>query len=481
MSSRRTNFGQNVAIEPSLLVTPIDTNEVLACLRTHRDRQIRVLGSLHSWSEAAKPDDVALDLQHFDQIALGSSGDATGGQYVEVGAGCTVARVLDYLHRHGRYTLPVYGVVATQTVAGAVSTATHGSGRPSMSHYVLAASVAAYDAGSREPRVFRWESGDELSAVRCGLGCTGVLLSIRLRIEPDFQIEERGQWYERLDALLAETEHYPRSQFYLMPWSWKWYAQLRRPVSADAARAPGIVARVLRLFRLVIIDVFMHGVISALANSPRKRRHIPWLFQRVLPLLAPSGVRVIDDSRRLLTVRHDLFTHVECEIFVPEAHLLRAAALVEWALRCCGGEGQPPNHQEIATFFGLEATGAIDSLKGLYLHDYLVTFRRVLRDDTMISMTSGENETWYAISLITYQRDLAPFHRLTRLLAGTMTRVLGARTHWGKLCPLETDEIAAVYPRLQEFRAHCAAVDPSQMFVNQFARRALGFPPPPQR
>jgi hypothetical protein len=480
MSSRRTNFGRNVAIEPSLLVTPVDTNEVLACLRTHRDRQIRVLGSLHSWSEAAKPDDVALDLRHFDQISL-CSDDADSGPSVEVGAGCTVARVLDYLRRHGRFTLPVYGVVATQTIAGAISTATHGSGRPSMSHYVLAASVAAYDAGAREPQVFRWESGDQLSAVRCGLGCTGVLLSIRLRIEPDFQIEERGQWYEGLDALLAEAKHYPRSQFYLMPWSWQWYAQLRRPVSADAARAPGIVALVLRPFRLVVIDVLMHSLISALANSPRRRRHIPWLFRRVLPLMAPSGVRVIDDSRRLLTVRHDLFTHVECEIFVPEAHLSHSAALVEWALRCCGGEAQPPNHQEIADYFGLEASAAIDPLRGQYRHDYLVTFRRVLRDETMISMTSGESGAWYAISLITYQRDLAPFHRLTRFLAGTMARALGARPHWGKLCPLQTDEIAAVYPRLPEFRAHCASVDPAQVFVNDFARRVLGFHPPSQR
>jgi L-gulonolactone oxidase len=144
-------------------------------------------------------------------------------------------------------------------------------------------------------------------------------------------------------------------------------------------------------------------------------------------------------------------------------------------LRCCGGEAHPANEDAVTAYFGRHVTEEAHALGGLYLHDFPVTFRRVLRDDTMISMTSGDAAAWYAISLITYQRDLAPFLRLTRLLARTAARALGARPHWGKICPLQTDEIAALYPRLEQFRAHCASVDPSQVFVNDFARSALGF------
>ena len=76
----------------------------------------------------------------------------------------------------------------------------------------------------------------------------------------------------------------------------------------------------------------------------------------------------------------------------------------------------------------------------------------------------------YAISLITYQRDLVPFLRMVRFVASTMGRAYRARPHWG-ICPLTTAEVAALYPALHQFRAHCQSVDPAQVFVNDFARR----------
>ena len=471
----RTNFGQNVRIEPGPVVTPTTEPEVLAAMRRYRGRRIRVLGSLHSWSEAAAPDDIAFDLRHFNEIKSLAAGP-NGVAYVEVGAGCTVERLLDYLHVNGRYTLPVYGVIGKQTVAGAISTGTHGSGRSSMSHYVTGISAAVYDEKGN-PIVQHWTGGDSLEAARCGLGCTGVILSVRLQVEPDFQIEERSEWFDRLDPLLAEALAYPRTQFYLIPWEWRWYAQLRRPVAPDAARPPGILARVLRVFRFIVVDILLNGTIRFLAATPRRRRYLPWLFQRVVPRLAPPGVRVTDDSRRLLTVRHDLFTHVECEIFVPAANLSAAATLVEWALRCCGGEETPPGTDAVDQRFGADLLAEIDPLRGEHIHDYPITFRRVLRDDTLISMTSGDTEEWYAISLITHRPDLTAFLRLVRLLSKTMARTLGGRPHWGKLCLLQTGEVAALYPRMSQFRAHCASIDPAQTFVNDYARLNVGFKP----
>jgi hypothetical protein len=478
VSIRLGNFGRNVNIEPRLLAIPKDRNAVLAVLEQHRGRKIRALGSLHSWSEVVRPDDVAVDVRHLADIAVVT--DAGDGRvYADIGAGCTVDRVLDYLCRQG-YTLPVFGIVGKQTIAGAISTATHGSGRSSMSHYVTAVTVAAYDGASRAPRIFEWTEGDALRAGRCGLGCTGVLLSVRMRVEPDYQIEERTQWFDHLDELLSAARDYPRHQFYLMPWCWKWYAQLRREVSEDTAGWPAIVmAFVLRAFRLVVIDVALNGAIRGLTATPGSLRIVPWIFRRVLPLLAPSGIRVTDRSRKLLTMRHHLYRHFECELFVPASQLTHAAAFVEWVLRCSGGEPRPLPEEIASDDFGCKVTHDIDQLRGLYLHDYPLTCRRVLCDDTLISMTSGdEGEEWYAISLITYQRQLAPFLRVARFLAVTMAHAYCARPHWGKICPLTAEELAKLYPGLRQFRAHCESVDPSHSFVNEFACLALGFERP---
>lgn len=473
MSARSTNFGRNVAIEARAVFVPKTEDDVLRLLREHRDRELRVLGSLHSWSEAALPGDVALDLRHFNNIELGTDAE-NGGAWAEVGSGCTIDRRLDYLRQDGRYTLPVYGIIGKQTIGGAISTATHGSGRSSMSHYVVAASVAAFD-DKFNAQLYRWEEGTQLAAVRCGLGCTGVILSVRLQLERDFEIEECGQWFDELEPLLKVARDHPRTQFYLMPWSWRWYAQLRRPVDPAVARVPGLAARILRLFRLVVIDVLLNGAIRYFASTARRRQHLPWLFKNVMPLLAPPGIRVVDESRRLLTMRHDLWTHVECEIFVPADALPVAASLVEWALRCCAGEKRPSTTDIVVDHFGAGILSEIAELRGEYVHDYVITFRRVLADDTLISMTSGDIDEWYAISLITYQPELTPFLRVSRFLAKTMARTLAARPHWGKIFPLHTEETAALYPRLPEFRQFCASVDPRQVFVNDFARLMLGF------
>src|SRR5205823_1500997 len=104
---------------------------------------------------------------------------------------------------------------------------------------------------------------------------------------------------------------------------------------------------------------------------------------------------------------------------------------------------------------------------------YAVTFRKVLPDDALISMTSGADEPWYAISFITYVDPREAFFVLASFLARSMNRLFGARPHWGKYFPLNGADVERSYSRLAEFRAVCHAVDPNGVFRNEFAERVL--------
>src|SRR5262245_19458663 len=112
-----TNFGRNVRFEPGRVVTPRDEDDVLAALERYRSEKVRTVGSLHSWSEAPVCPGVMLVLSDLDDVALKK--EPNGVAYAEIGAGCTVDRALDYLHTRG-YTLPTYGIVGKQTIAGAI-------------------------------------------------------------------------------------------------------------------------------------------------------------------------------------------------------------------------------------------------------------------------------------------------------------------------------------------------------------------------
>ena len=467
------NFGRNVRFQPRHLLVPTDKNAVLAFLEQYRGHRIRAIGRLHSWSEVSAGQDVVLDLRHLDNVALEVQED--GSVYAEIEAGCTIDGVLAYLRSHGGYTLPACAIIGKQSMAGAIATATHGAGRASLSHYVSRICVAAYDREGKA-RMYEWDDGDELRAARCGLGCSGIVLSVRMRVEPDYLVEENTQWFERIEQVVSQESSYPRQQFYLVPWNWGWYAQLRRPVALRAGAGPGIAARLHRALRRVGVDMALNGAVRVLSGPLRSPSGIRWFYRRVFPLVAQSGMHVIDHSSQILKMRHDLYTHVEMELFVPRQHVIHSAAFVEWMLRCCGGESRQRPEVLLDDDLGPNVAAEVEALKGSYVHDYVITFRQVLRDDTLISMTSGdEADAWYAISLITYQRKITAFSGMASVMARAMASAYHARPHWGKICPLETEAIAALYPSLPRFRAHCASVDPQQVFVSDFVRRALGF------
>jgi FAD/FMN-containing dehydrogenase len=356
------NFGKTVRFQPRQILAPRDNNAVLTCLEQRPGEKIRAIGRLHSWSEAAVTSGIALDLRHLDAITVGQDDHAQ--PVAIVGAGCTIGRVLERLGKQG-YTLPTLGMITAQTVAGAIATATHGSGRSSLSHYVRAITVAAYDAATGAPRLFRWDDGDALRAARCGLGCAGIVLSVEIAVVPRYLIEERTGWFDRIDDALAQEAAFPLQQFYLVPWTWRWFAQARREHALALGEHPGLSARAMRLFRLAGVDVTMNGAVRLLSQTARSNVGVRQYFRHVFPAVARAGLTVVDESHHLLTMRHDLYRYVETEIFVPARHVRQAALFVEWVLRRGGGESPPLPQLLKADMFGDDLNGGLRPSRGL--------------------------------------------------------------------------------------------------------------------
>jgi hypothetical protein len=88
-------------------------------------------------------------------------------------------------------------------------------------------------------------------------------------------------------------------------------------------------------------------------------------------------------------------------------------------------------------------------------------------------MSSGDGDTYYAISLITYSEPRDNFLALATFLARSMNRLYQARLHWGKWFPLGVQEMECVYPKLAEFRQICERFDPKGVFRNEFSERVL--------
>jgi FAD/FMN-containing dehydrogenase len=457
-----TNFGRNLTFRPAAVYTPRSEAEVLDILRTHRGRRIRAVGRLHSWSAAPVADDVLLDLRHLNDVRIHADGETP---WVEVGAGCQVKRLVAELGRRG-YTLPSLGLIDEQTVAGATATGTHGSGRHSLSHYVRAVRLAGYDNG--EPVIREITEGADLWAARCSLGCLGIATAVRLPIRRQYRIEEHFRRYDRLEHLLEAEGKYPLQQFFLVPWRWDFFAQHRRETTDPPSRSTLLY----RLFWLAGMDTALHLIIRALARSlpPAWTRRF---FRHVLPRLVPMGWTVADRSDRQLTMQHELFRHIEIEIFVTRSRLAAAVPFVIWLLRHLGGEAvEPP--PTVRERLGPERWAKLEALRGCHVHHYPICGRTVSPDDTLISMASGD-EAAYALSFISYARPDGRdgFFRFAQALAESTAALFDARPHWGKVCPLPPAELARLYPGLTEFEAVRRRLDPTGVFRGEWMGSVL--------
>ena len=461
------NFGRNVSFRPRHVFRPKNETEVLQILRDNAGAQIRVGGSLHAWSDSIVSKDIYLELQHLDSIEITRTGNDTS---VTVGAGVKVKTLIQRLNQDG-LTMCSLGLIQQQTIVGATSTGTHGSGKSSMSHYIEELRIATYDSETGEPIIRTISGGDELRAARCAVGSLGVILSVKLRCRPQYFVLETANRYDNLEEVIAKEEEFPLQQFFYIPWMWSYFGQHRKEV--DQARSWH--APLYRTHWFLGTDIGLHLIVILLVRILNSRKWIKWFYKKVFAKLIVRNWRVVDRSDRNLTMEHQLFRHVEIELFVTQEKLPAMMQLVTEVLRVAGESDHAPSQETLAEVERIGMADELKSLAGNYCHHYPICIRKVLPDDTMISMATG-NDTVYAISLITYERgeQREGFFEFARFIGKSAARLFRARPHWGKVNPLGHADIERLYPELPEFHRIRESFDRDGVFSNNWLKAAWG-------
>jgi len=464
--SEVSNFGNNVRFRPASHVSPKDEAELINVLQSNRAGRIRVMGSKHAWSHAIETDGVLLDMRHFSSIQIH---ERNGQPFVTVGAGCQIKTLLAALNERG-LTMPSVGLITEQTIAGATATGTHGSGKHSLSHYVHAVRIACFDATGVFAQIVDITEGDDLKAARCSLGCMGVVVEITLPCIPQYFVEEKLTPKTTIEDVLALESESPLQQFFLLPHAWTFFAQQRK-VALKPSRSGG--AALYRIYWFLTLDLGLHLLILLFGVWLRSRRLVHFLFHTVVPGCIFPRWATSDRSDRQLVMEHELFRHLEEEIFVRRSMVIDASHFVTDILKLADDSKHALSSSTLSQLKSIDALQDAQSLGGCLTHHYPICFRRILPDDTLISMASGSGEDWYSISLLTYAEPRDDFFRVARFLAETMILLFHARLHWGKWCPVTSDQIEPQYPELPTFRTICRRFDPNGVFRNAFVSETL--------
>ncbi|MBV9661680.1 MAG: FAD-binding protein, partial [Acidimicrobiales bacterium] len=207
----------NVTIE-----RPRSTEEVAAVVANaaEQGRRVKAVGAGHSFSGIARPEDVLLDLSPLRSL---HHCDQDSG-LVTVGAGMSLHNLSERLAQLG-LAVSNLGDVDVQSVAGAISTGTHGTGA---AHGGLATQVVGLEmvladgtvtTCSRSERPYLWSAG------RVGLGALGVITRVTLQAAPLFALRaEEGPMHldellARFDELTASFDHFEAYWFPHTRWT----------------------------------------------------------------------------------------------------------------------------------------------------------------------------------------------------------------------------------------------------------------------
>jgi L-gulono-1,4-lactone dehydrogenase len=393
---------------------------------------VRALGSGHSFTSIAATAGVALDLSRWTGI---TAADTQTG-LVTVRSGTTLRTLNAELGGLG-LAMANLGDIDAQTLAGALSTGTHGTGarlgglatQVEALDLVLAdGSLVTCSAASR-PELF--------AAARIGLGALGVITSVTLRCVPSFTLvaDERpvpvDEVLEQFDSLAAANDHF---EFY-------WFPYGRQALVKRNNRLPGpAVAAMPEWRRFWEFEVMENAAFGTLCRLGRARPPLIPALNR-LSSAALSSRSYADVSHRVfVTPRRVRF--VESEYAVPRESLLHVLGELH---------RQVPRLADPVMF--------------------PVEVRVAAADDIWLSTAYGRDTAYVAI----HQYTGLPYRSYFDLFESIVADVAG-RPHWGKMHTLGTGRLRALYPRYDEFRRIRAEVDPEARFGNAYLTQVLGDP-----
>jgi L-gulono-1,4-lactone dehydrogenase len=431
------NWSGLESAEPRSVVSPASADAVVAAVRAaQQDRTtIKMVGTGHSFTGIAAPGDVMLRPDRLAGIIAVDRDAMTVTAY----AG-TQLKVLNHeLERLG-LSLHNMGDIAEQTLAGAISTGTHGTGGVAAG---LAAQLAGFQlvTGTGEVLDASTSHNADLFALgRVGLGALGILTTVTFAVEPLFLLEAHEQpmsWDEALgsfDAMADESHH---CDMYWFPHTDRMLTKRNTRLDADVSEARP-VGRVRGWVDDELLSNSVFGALTAVANRA----------PRVIPRMNQVSARALS-ARTYSDVAHRVFTSPRRVVFREMEYAVPRAAGLD-ALR--------------------EARRVVDA------SDWRISFPVEIRvapaDDVALS-TAYDRDSFYLAFHTHHRSDWATHAAYVAAMEDVMCAYDG-RPHWGKLHTRTAADLAPAYPRFGEFVALRDRLDPDRLFSNDYLRRVLG-------
>ena len=426
------NWGRSESIKPLRVEYPRSVAAVQRAVDAARNvgLPVKAVGAGHSFTAIAAAPGALLDLSDLSGIVRV---DRDRGR-VSFAAGTRLHQIPRLLAPYG-LAMQNLGDIDRQTIAGALSTGTHGTGAQfgGLATQVVGARMVTADGELLT--VDDEQNADLLPAVALSLGALGVLVEVTLQCVPTFLLhaDERR---EPLDDVLStldsrvEADHF---EFYWFPHTEVALTKTNTRLPESAVRAP-----LPRVGKWVDETLLANGVYRATCA-----------LGSVIPVLTPPISRLavkLTGSREYTDRSPRVFTQRRTVRFREMEYALPVDAVGE----------------------------AFASLRRLIAEkrwriSFPVEVRFAAADDRWLSTAHGRASAYIAVHRYFREDPTEYFAAVEQIMLSH-----GGRPHWGKMHTMDAAGLRPRYERFDDFVALRDRLDPDRMFGNAYLARVLG-------
>jgi FAD/FMN-containing dehydrogenase len=401
-------------------------------------KSIRVVGSGHSFSPIAICDEILISLKKYRKLlSVGKDSiSCQGGMYLHE---------LYSLLKENKLSLPNFGVINKQTVAGALATGTHGSG---LKHRSLSAQIEHLRIITASGDVLEinsdavWRIGEKevnlWDAASISLGMLGIVTVVTFRCEPLFYLKSEESVIE-FDEFIERMDDYARRYEYFKAW---WFPHTDKVYLFKTARIDHYDEKN-KLEKFTIEQKMRDREIDEVTaplfiKSNDDPSLIPLVNKYCLDYYFTPRTR-IGDSFEIL-VHDETVPMIVSEYGLPVVENSHKKALLEFRDTLEGSE------QKIHFPVDLRYAGAESSW-----------------------LSPSYNQDTFYIGMCVREYRKKEVHPSMQLFFEVMKKY-NARPNWGKLSDLSKAALEEKYPRMNDFRELRNSLDPDGVFQNEFLR-----------
>ena len=389
---------------------------------------MKAVGSGHSFTAIAVSEEVLVDLSDYDEIVAIDKINQT----VTVQSGIQLSKLNQALYENS-LAMQNLGDIAYQTIAGAISTSTHGTGAKftGIANQVVALRVVLADSSIVECSAN--VNAQLFSCARVGLGALGLISTVTLKVVSAFNlavIEEPMRVDDVLQNLDLHVDSNDHFEFFWVPHTG--WALTKRNNRNNLPVEP--MSKMSHWYSKTLMENYAFGAVCMLGKAR------PSLIPKLAKALPSSGRNEYSDASHKVFASKRIIKFYEMEYAIPREACAEA----------------------------LNRVRRMVTDSGFFLN-FPVEVRFTAPDEIPLSTASNRESAYIAVHIYKGMNYVPYFTEVESIMNSYQ-----GRPHWGKLHFQSAATLASRYPQWDVFQAVRNQVDPQRMFSNQYLETVLG-------